>query len=230
MRMPLEVSTVTELGMAMDPVTARIAWIRQMEYHLGLVPLLLRTAINLGAVLSAPHIPVSRGGSQFDRPQITGGGYYDGSPTMLGGDARAADHATYLWELLAEYATAVSEWLGADTAIPQRCPNTAGGAHDAALLIVGTLLKYAAEVWQHRELEAFEQEMFSEIRRQQRRLIPQHDGMPQHARDCTTCGEARAVRVVWVDGENGSPKPRQVAKCRVCGEHYETNEGETDDR
>lgn len=220
---------MTELGMAMDPVTARIAWTRAMEYHLGLVPLLLRTAINLGAVLSAPHIPVSRGGSQFDRPQITGGGYFDGSPTLLGGDARAADHATYLWELLAEYATAVSEWLGADTTIPQRCPNTAGGAHDAALLIVGTLLKHTAEVWQHRELETFEQEMFTEIRRQQRRLIPQHDGMPQHARDCTTCGESRSVRVVWVDGENGSPKPRQVAKCRVCGEQYTTNEGETDD-
>lgn len=224
---------MTELGMAMDPVTARIAWTRQMEYHLGLVPLLLRTGINLGAVLSAPHIPVSRGGSQFDRPQITGGGYYDSTPTTLGavgGDARAADHATYLWELLAEYATAVSEWLGADTTIPQRCPNTAGGAHDSALLIVGTLLKHSTEVWQHRELEVFEQEMFAEIRRQQRRLIPQHGGVPQHARDCTTCGTPQAVRVVWVDGELGSPKPRQVAKCRECGEQYSTNEGEIDDR
>lgn len=215
---------ITELGASMDPVTARIAWTRQLEYHLGLVPRLLRTAINLGAVLSAPHIPVSRGGSQFDRPQITGGGYYDASPTLPGGDARAADHATYLWELLAEYATAVSEWLGADTTIPKQCPNTGTGAHDAALLIVGTLVKHAAEVWHHRELEAFEQEMFGEIRQQQRRFIPQHDGVPQHARDCTVCGESRTVRVVWVDGAGGSPKPVQVGKCRVCGETYTAGE------
>jgi hypothetical protein len=228
---------MTEVGMAMDPVTARIAWTRQMEYHLGLVPLLLRTAINLGVVLSAPHIPVSRGGSQFDRPQITGGGYYDSTPTLLlGGDARAADHATYLWELLAEYATAVSEWLGADTTIPPRCPNTATGAHDAAMLIVGTLLKHTTEVWEHRELEAFEQEMFTEIRRQQRRLIPQHDGLPQHARHCTGdteypgCGSERSVRVRWEDDPSGSPKPRQVVSCRVCGHVYSSTEGETDDR
>lgn len=211
--------------MSMDPVTAHIAWTREVEYHLGLVPVLLRTAINLGVVLSAPHIPVSRGGSQFDRPQITGGGYYDAWPVMLGGDARAADDATYLWELLADYATAVSEWLGADTTIPATCPNTASGAHDAALVIVGTLLKHSGEVWQHRQLDSFEQEMFREIRRQQRRFLPQHEGVPQHARPCSTCGEPRSVRVVWVDGLNGSLKPTQVGKCSNCGEVYRQSEG-----
>lgn len=207
---------------AMDAVTARVGWTRQIEYHFGLIPQLLRNAIGMAAVLGTPHIPVSRGGSQFDRPQITGGGYYDSIPTMgLGGDARAAADAPYLWSLLADYAEAVSAWLGADTRIPHDCPKTATGAHDAALVIVGTLLKHAGEVWEHRELDTFEQEMFGEIRRQQRRYLPEHDGIPQHARDCTTCGEARAVRVVWADAANGSPKPVQVGKCRVCGQTYE---------
>lgn len=213
----------------MDPVTARVAWTRQMEYHLGMVPQLLRSAITAAATLASPHIPVSRGGSQFDRPQITGGGYYDTIPTMLGGSAEyAAGDATYLWSLLADYAESVSEWLGADTRIPHDCPKTAGGAHDAALVIVGTLLKHAGEVWEHRQLDAFEREMFGEIRRQQRRYLPAHDGVPQHARDCTLCGAARSVRVVWVDGANGSPKPVQVGKCRTCGQVYRQDEGEND--
>lgn len=212
---------MTDYVAPMDAVTARVAWTRALEYHLGLVPQLLRNSIGMAAVLGTPHIPVSRGGSQFDRPQITGGGYYDSIPTMgYAGDARAGADGPYLWSLLADYAEAVSAWLGADTRIPHDCPKTATGAHDAALIIVGTLLTYAAEVWEHRELDSFEQEMFAEIRRQQRRYAPEHDGIPQHARDCTTCGEQRAVRVVWVDGANGSPKPVQVGKCRVCGQQY----------
>lgn len=219
---------MTEFGMAMDPVTARVAWTRQMEYHLGMIPQLLRTALGLAVVLGTPHIPVSRGGSQFDRPQITGGGYYDSAPTLLGlGNERAAGDATYLWSLLADYAESVSEWLGADTRIPRDCPNTATGAYDASLLIVGTLLQHSAAVWEHRELDSFEREMFAEIRRQQRGYLPAHDGQPQHARTCLTCGSERSVRVIWVDGLSGSPKPRQIGSCRVCGEKYEPKEGET---
>lgn len=204
-----------DIEQAIDPEAAHRQWARQYEYHLGLIPKLLGAAL----ALAAPHIPVSRGGSQFDRPQITGGGYYNTIPTGGAGEYAAGD-ATYLWSLLAEYASAVSEWLDAPTRIPGKCPGSSTAAHDAALLIVGTLITHAESVWAHRDLDAFEQEMFREIRRQQRRHLPEHDGLPQHARDCTTCGEARAVRVAWVDGENDSPKPVQVGKCRVCGEVY----------
>lgn len=195
----------------------RRTWERRAEYHLALIPKLLGAAL----ALSAPDIPVSRGGSQFDRPQITGGGYYDSVPIGGGGGvARAAGDATYLWTLLAEYASAVSAWLDAPTRIPSKCPGSSRSAHDAALVIVGTLIDHAALIWEHRQLDTFEQEMFGEIRQQQRRLLPQHDGVPQHARDCTVCGEARAVRVVWVDGAGGSPKPVQIGQCRVCGKTY----------
>lgn len=217
---------MTDITFALDPETARVRWTHQLEAHLGLIPGLLSTALSLDIAAATPHIPVSRGGSQFDRPQITGGGYYNSAPVMIGSNPRAAGDATYLWSLLADYATAVSEWLGADTTIPSKCPSTPRGAYDAANVIVGTLLHAAGEVWEHRVLDSFEQDMFAEIRRQQRWLLPSHRGMPQHARDCTTCGEPRSVWVTWVDGPNGSPKPVQVGKCKTCGQEYRQNEGE----
>lgn len=216
---------MNDITQAIDPDATRHGWERRYEYHLALIPALLRTALNMATAHAEPHIPVSRGGSQFDRPQITGGGYYDQAPVMLGTNDRAAGDATYLWSLLAEYASAVSEWLGADTRIPATCPATPQGAHDAALLIIGTLIEHASDVWPHRQLDTFEGEMFAEIRSQQRRMLPTFDGLPQHARVCVTCGET-AVRVVWVDGANGSPRPVQVGKCRVCGETYRQNEGD----
>lgn len=216
---------MTDLHFLVDSETARVAWTRQAEYHLGLIPQLLRTTIGMAEVLGEPHVPVSRGGSQFDRPQITGGGYYDTVPVMgHAGDGRAAADGPYLWALLADYAESVSEWLGAGTRIPHVCPKTAASAHDAALVIVGTLLKHAPEVWAHRELEVFEGEMFREVRRMQRRYLPDDLGVPQHARTCTVCGSERAVRVRWVDGVAGSPRPRQIGVCRVCGQEY-TSEG-----
>lgn len=210
---------MTDISMAIDPEASYRLWSRQLEYHLGLVPKILGAAL----AMSTPHIPVSRGGSQFDRPQITGGGYFDSVPTG-GAESFAAGDATYMWALLAEYAESVSEWLAAPTRIPTRCPSTSRGAHDASLIIVGTLIDHAALIWEHRQLDMFEGEMFREIRRQQRRFLPQYEGEPQHARPCMTCGEPSAVRVVWADADGGSRKPVQVGKCRVCGEVYKNEE------
>lgn len=206
------------LEYAIDADAARHQWERQLEYHLGLVPKLLGAML----ALAEPSVGVSRGGSQFDRPQITGGGYHNETPTAHI-DERAAGDAVYLWGLLAEYAEAVSAWMGAGTRIPVKCPGSSQVAHDTALLIVGTLIDHAAEIWEHRQLDAFEVEMFGEIRRQQYRYLPKHDGLPQHARACVTCGSERAVRVRWVDGVDGSPKPRQVGVCRVCGQEYSSD-------
>lgn len=192
-------------------------WTRRFEWHLDLVPKLLGAQLTL----AAPSVGVSRGGSQFDRPQITGGGYYDSTPTAST-DQHAAADATYLWTLFAEYVTAVSAWLGAETRIPVNCPGSSLVAHDTALIIVGTLATHAAEVHEHRELDDYETEMFTEIRRMQRRYLPQHEGVQQHARDCLeSCGGVRTVRAVYVDADNGSPRPVLVAKCTTCGHRYQ---------
>lgn len=196
-------------------------WTRRFEWHLDLVPKLLGAQLTL----ATPSVGVSRGGSQFDRPQITGGGYYDSIPTS-NTDAQAAADATYLWGLFAEYVTAVSAWLGAETRIPSKCPGSSLVAHDTALIIVGTLANHTTEIHGHRELDDYETEMFTEIRRMQRRYLPQHDGVRQHARDCLeSCGGVRTVRAVYVDAENGSPRPVLVAKCTACGKTYTESEG-----
>lgn len=199
---------MNDLEQAIDPDTLKRQWTRRIEYHLDLVPKLLGATITL----ATPAASVTSLG-----PRVTGGGY---RATVLAVDEGAGVEATYLWSLFSEYATAVSDWLGAHTVIPSKCPNTSRGAHDSALIITGTLLRHTEEIWDHRQLDTFEQEMFGEIRRMQRRYLPTHEGVQQHARACTTCGEERAVRVVWVDGANGSPKPEQVGKCRVCGEVF----------
>ena len=214
---------MTDIIMAIDPDAAHREWARQVEYHLGLVPALLGATVTL----AAPKIGVSRGGSRFDKPQITGGGFHDEAPVI---DAGPAVDATYLWDMFAEYTTAVGAWLGAVTNVPTRCPNTPTAAHDTALLIVGTLIAHRDLIWEHRQLDAFEQALFAEIRRQQRRHLPKWDGLPQHARPCIGdgeypgCGSERAVRVRWEDDPSGGPKPRQIAVCRVCGHVYESKE------
>lgn len=199
----------------------RRSWVRRFEFHLDLIPKLLGALLEL----ATPTVGVSRGGSRFDRPQITGGGFYDSIPT-LPADQSAGVEASYLWALFADYATAVSEWLNARTVIPTTCPNTPRAAHDTALVIVATLIRHAAEIHQHRELDEFEEEMFREIRRLQRRHLPDHDGVPQHARDCRLCGAEKAVRAVCTDALDGSPDPVLIGRCRSCGQEYR-NEGET---
>lgn len=150
---------MTDITYAIDSDATHQQWLRQVEYHLGLVPKLVGAEL----ALATPGIGVSRGGSRFDRPQITGGGYYDSAPA-IGLDYAAASDAVYFWSLLAEYATAVSEWLFAPTRIPTKCPDTSRAAHDAAPLIVGTLIDNATAVWAHRALDEFEQTMLGVIR------------------------------------------------------------------
>lgn len=195
-------------------------WQRRFEFHLDLIPKLLGAQLTLGTVTPG----VSRGGSRFDRPQVTGGGYYDQIPEI---DQRTAADATYLWSLFADYVTAAAEWLGATASIPAHCPDTPRAAHDTALIVIGTLVDHAHLIHEHRELDDFETEMFAEIRRMQRRYLPQHAGVPQHARDCVeSCGGVGTVRAVYVDAENGSPRPVLVAKCTACGQTYtDQNEG-----
>jgi hypothetical protein len=213
---------MTDITMAIDPQAAQHRWERRYEWHLGSVPKLLGAMLTL----AAPSIGVSRAGSQFDRPQITGGGYYDTTPTARM-DQKAGEDAAGLWALLADYASAVSEWLDAPTSIPARCPAYAQTAHDTALLLVGALIDQSARIYHVHELDDTEAGIFREIRRLQGRYLPDFDGLPQHGRDCVLCGAERSVRARWVDAPAGGVRPVMRAACRVCGMDY--SEGETDE-
>lgn len=186
-------------------------WKRCIEDHLGLVPTLLAMLLDL----AVPKIGVSRGGSRFDRPQITGGGYDEQDPTMSIDD-RAAGDALYLWELLADYATAVSEWLDATTTIPTRCPDDRQVAHDAALLIVGTLLQHTDAIYEHRELADFEDHVFHEIRSMRARHGIFNSPRRRPPELCMLCGEVE-VRTHWVTSRTG-PRSVEVMRCARCGD------------
>ncbi|MGF3055630.1 hypothetical protein [Microbacterium sp. YY-01] len=188
-------------------------WTQQLEFHLDLIPKLLGAMLDL----AAPDVRAT----QLDQPRVTGGGYRATVPVT---DEGAGADATYLWSLFADYTLAVAEWLGVDAVVPDRCPDTSQAAFGAALVVVDTLIRHAHLIYVHRELEGFEREMCREIRRLQRRYLPAHEGVQQHARTCVLCGAVKAVRVVWADGVGGSPRPRMVAVCRVCGKEYTEQE------
>lgn len=185
-------------------------WERCIEDHLGLVPPLLAMLLEL----AVPKIGVSRGGSRFDRPQITGGGYDEQDPT-LSIDERAALDATYLWSLLAEYATAVSDWMGSGARIPDRCPGNRRVAHDASLLIVGALLQHKKHIYPYRELAQFEDEFFEEIRAMRARHGFFNTPRRRPLEPCDLCGEVK-VRSHWVTGPTG-PRSVEVKRCDDCG-------------
>ena len=196
-------------------------WNRCIEDHLGMVPTLLAMLLDL----AVPKIGVSRGGSRFDRPQITVGGYDEQDPTMAIDETAAAD-ATYLWTLLAEYATAVSAWFDADTLIPERCPGNAQTAHDAALIIVGTLLTYKDGIYKYRELAPFEDEFFTEIRRMRARHGVFGSPRRRPPATCALCGEQK-VRTHWVTGRVG-PRSVEVKRCESCGDETRGDEPPAD--
>ena len=62
---------MTDITMAIDPDAAHDQWVREHEWHLGLVPAILEALVES----TLPQLPVSRGGSRFDKDQITGGGF-----------------------------------------------------------------------------------------------------------------------------------------------------------
>lgn len=203
----------------------RREWRREFEWHLDIVPALMDTLVSL----TLPTIPVSRGGSRFDKLQITGGGYIDNVPldrfdvTADGAivAAGAEADARELWSWLVEYTGAVAEWLGESCPTLEPAPNADPLlARSIALTTVGWLIDRADLIEPISELESHRVEMFTLIRRL-RGLYGVHRHPRRVRARCGTCG-ARAVVVDWVDAVNGSPKPEQVGKCRMCGQVYRT--------
>lgn len=192
-------------------------WHRSFEYHLDIVPPLIEVIV----WMTLPSIPVSRGGSRFDKIQITGGGYFDNIPDEIPGDAAAHD-ARELWEWVTRYAAAVAEWIKPTRPLPSldTKPNPDPlSARSVALLAVGWLIDHADQVHDVPELDEHTDAMFTDIRR----LRGRYGVFPRPRRQlerCDVCGE-RQVEFRWADNPNGSPKPVRVGRCRTCGETYE---------
>lgn len=220
--------------LALHPDAEHREWVRQFTWHLDVVPPLMDALVTM----TLPVIPVSRGGSRFDKIQITGGGYRDNMQlldvfdnladgTMVKGGATV--DATELWSWVVAYTRAVAEWIAPTRLVPalDDKPNADPlTARAVALVTVGWLIDHADQIEPLHELDEHRDTMFALIRRLRGRYgVHRHPRRSRPAK-CEVC-EAFAVVVDWVAPENGSPKPVQVGKCRECGQMY--TEGSSDD-
>jgi hypothetical protein len=232
---------MTDITMAIDPDAAHRQWVAAFTWHLDVTPALMDALVEM----TLPQIPVSRGGSRFDRLQITGGGYMDTMQILDRFDVTtdgvmvakgAAADAQELWSWITGYTGACSAWLNQAVTAPwaadlppvaavSRLQGDPLTARAAALVTAGWLIDHADQIADITELEEHREEMFGLIRRLRGRYgVYNH---PRRARPalCTVCGERKVV-VDWVDAGNGSPKPVQAAKCKTCGAVFRESEGE----
>lgn len=222
---------MTDITMAIDPDAAHRSWVHAFTWHLDIVPPLMDALVEA----TLPKIPVSRGGSRFDRLQITGGGYQDNMQLLdmfdVVGDGvmvqkGAIADARELWSWIVQYTRAVDAWIAPArpaptlTDNPNPDPNQARGE---ALVTAGWLIDHAALIAEVRELEEHREAMFALIRRLRGQYAVFNHPRRARPATCTTCGE-RAVVIDWIDAGNGSPKPVMGGKCRRCGEQYRAEE------
>lgn len=208
---------------ALDPEVTYEQWKRHYVWHVDQLPLLIETT----GTLALPSIGVSRGGSAFDRPQVTGGGYYDSIPIRDGG---ATNDSRELWTLLWRYLTEVQRRLPAAPIIAREVPEDVDTARRTAYTVTAWLAENVEALSDLHDVAPVEDELFAMVRRLRGRYSTAGTARRARPRTCTTCGEA-AVVVDWIDGANGSPKPVQVGVCRICGETYAEHEnsgGEAD--
>lgn len=216
---------------AIDPVAQHHNWIHEFEWHFDLLPHVMDAMVTM----TLPTIPVSRGGSRFDRDQVTGGGWVDNVPDIFAvtDEGRivakgAAEDAQHLWGCIVEYVDAVTEWLRepAETGLNVTIavnpdPNLARGI---ALTTAGWLIDRAERIADLHDLDEYRLMLFALLRRLRGRYgVHAHPRQPRAT--CTVCG-ARAVIVRWIDDPNGSPKPVRAGQCRVCEQTYHDPEKE----
>lgn len=223
----------TDITMAIDPDAVHRRWVASFTWHLDILAPLMGALVEM----TLPHIGVSRGGSRFDRLQISGGGYVDNMAeldifeTTTDGalvQRGAVADARELWSWICSYTSAVDDWITAERPAPVLVDNPNPDplqARGEALVTAGWLIDHAHLIADISELEEHREAMFTLIRRLRGSYgVFNH---PRRARPavCRTCGE-RAVVIDWVDAGTGSPKPVMGGRCRTCGEVYRQNEGE----
>ena len=223
---------MTDIISAIDPDAAHRRWVHEFTWHLDIIPALMDALVEA----TLPRIPVSRGGSRFDKIQITGGGYFDNMGSLdhfdVEGDGSlvakgAVADARELWSWTVQYTHAVEAWITPTRPAPVLTDNPNPDplqARGEALVTAGWLIDHADRIADISELEQHREAMFSLIRRLRGQYgVFNHPRRPRPER-CTVCGE-RKVTADWVSGEKGSPRPVQVAKCGTCGQVYRQDEG-----
>lgn len=156
---------------AIDPEAERRRWVQAFEWHLDLIPPVLDAVI----MTTLPTIPVSRGGSRFDRDQVTGGGWIDNMSDPLRafdqGEAadgiapsRAVADARELWAWLVGYMRAAGEWIPSPLQrgpiLPDRVNPDPLTARALALTAVGWLIEVEDWVAPLVDLDEHRAEMF----------------------------------------------------------------------
>jgi len=225
---------MTDITMAIDPDAAHDQWMREHEWHLELVPSILEALVES----TLPQLPVSRGGSRFDRDQITGGGFYDTTPTVhfdydryagVIAQGGAAD-ARELWDELIDYYSAAVSVVAKPTRIPPTVsikpdadPLTARGE---ALITIGWLIDHGEQIAAAPTLAKEPEDLFVVIRHLRGRYGVFNSPRRRKPETCTVCGEYQ-VRSVWVGSRIG-PRSVEVKRCRTCGN--ETREEPTPGR
>lgn len=214
---------MTDITMAIDPAAAHDLWVREHEWHLNLVPAIIDAIVEA----TLPKLPVSRGGSRFDKDQITGGGYFDAIPIdqfdYTGGGFTyrgAAADARELWTELVEYLDAAvrvveepARPVPVVSSRPDADPLTAKGI---ALVTVGWLIDHGDQIAEAPVLTREPTDLFALIRRLRGRYGVFSGPRRQKPETCLVCGEPE-VRSHWVNGTSG-PRSVEVKRCRTCGD------------
>lgn len=199
-------------------------WRRQFEWHLDQVPPLMETM----SMLSTTLLRASR----VDQVKISGGGFIDNVPVT---DRGAGVDADELWTWVVAYTRAVVAWIAPQlqpddrpaiahdqrtwTAVAPRPDADPLSARSTALVTIGWLIDHVELIEPIRELDAHRDTMFALIRRLRGRHRGSHTARRARPRICGICGQC-AVLVDWIDAPNGSAKPIQVGRCKVCGQIY----------
>lgn len=224
---------MTDITRAIDPDAAHDQWVREHEWHLALVPGIMDAIVEA----TLPKLPVSRGGSRFDKDQITGGGFFDAIPTdqfdyNQGGFAYrgAAADARDLWGEVVVYLEAAVSVVAKPTrqapvvsSSPDADPLTAKGI---ALVTVGWLIDHGDQIAEAPVLTREPTELFDLVRRLRGRYGVFSGPRRQKPALCEICAEWE-VRSHWVNGTVG-PRSVEVKRCRTCG--HETRGEEPQER
>lgn len=215
---------MSDLQQMIDPDAAHDRWIREHTWHLDLIPDLIYVIVEA----TLPQIPVSRGGSRFDKDQITGTKQFDISDLVDRIDTGAAEDARQFWGEVVEYTQAAARAVLRPsrpapvlTSRPDPDPLTARGI---ALTTAGWLIDHGEHIASAPVLDREPDALYVMIRHLRGRY-----GVFQHPRRqplgrCVVCGEVK-VETRWATSKDGRARSVEVKRCAHCGHEIREDEG-----